>query len=291
MPSGAGGGGGPVDGSIITTWQDSSGNGHTANKTGSPIIKLNVLNGKPVVRLRSASSDGFNLATSIPNSAPWTAFFVVKRNTASDFIMTLMSATAWGTGGIDGTSSNFYAASSFYTTSIAAVTVGDTNSGFHIYTVQHATGALAYHYKDGTFMANGGSGSNVDPYITLGYIGTQFSNGDIAELILYSSALALRLKLTLLITTLLVTGQFPGTEEFDAMVGDRAKIRRYLHRHGAHPTQEQLDAVVEPFAVGDRANIEKGLSTKYGIAVTSGGTAVDPSTVAGMLGWWKADSL
>ena len=56
----------------------------------------------------------------------------------------------------------------------------------------------------------------------------------------------------------------------------------------AHKTQ--LDAVVTPMAAGDRANIEKYLGTKYGITV-AGGTAVDPSTVAGMLGWWKADSL
>jgi hypothetical protein len=40
----------------------------------------------------------------------------------------------------------------------------------------------------------------------------------------------------------------------------------------------------------DRANIEKYLGTKYGIAV-AGGTAVDPSTVAGLVGWWKSDSL
>jgi hypothetical protein len=41
----------------------------------------------------------------------------------------------------------------------------------------------------------------------------------------------------------------------------------------------------------DRANIEKYLSTKYGIAVTSGGTAVQPDTVTGLKAWFKADSL
>ena len=40
----------------------------------------------------------------------------------------------------------------------------------------------------------------------------------------------------------------------------------------------------------DRANIEKYLGTKYGITV-AGGSAVQPDTVTGLKGWWKADSL
>jgi hypothetical protein len=39
------------------------------------------------------------------------------------------------------------------------------------------------------------------------------------------------------------------------------------------------------------ANINKYLGAKYGIAVAGGGTVIDPSTVAGLVGWWKADSL
>jgi hypothetical protein len=40
-----------------------------------------------------------------------------------------------------------------------------------------------------------------------------------------------------------------------------------------------------------RANIEATLGAKYGITVTSGGTVIDLTTVPGMAGWWKADSL
>ena len=40
----------------------------------------------------------------------------------------------------------------------------------------------------------------------------------------------------------------------------------------------------------DRQNIEKYLGTKYGITVPAG-SAVQPDTVAGLMGWWKADSL
>ena len=38
----------------------------------------------------------------------------------------------------------------------------------------------------------------------------------------------------------------------------------------------------------NRANIEKYLGTKYGLTV-AGGSAVDPSTVTGLQGWWKTD--
>jgi hypothetical protein len=40
----------------------------------------------------------------------------------------------------------------------------------------------------------------------------------------------------------------------------------------------------------DCANIEKYLGTKYAITV-AGGSAVQPDTVTGLVGWWKADSL
>jgi hypothetical protein len=92
------------------------------------------------------------------------------------------------------------------------------------------------------------------------------------------------------LTVLLTTGQMPSEAELDAMAGHRHKIKQYLVQHGAHPTKAQLDAVVTPMAVGDRANIEKYLGTKYGITVP-GGTAIDPSTIPGMVGWWKADSV
>jgi hypothetical protein len=39
----------------------------------------------------------------------------------------------------------------------------------------------------------------------------------------------------------------------------------------------------------DDANINKYLGDKYGITVAGGGTAVQPDTVTGLVGWWKAD--
>jgi hypothetical protein len=62
--------------------------------------------------------------------------------------------------------------------------------------------------------------------------------------------------------------------------------------NGAFSTGDIAEIIVYSGIVSstDRANIEKYLGTKYGITV-AGGTAADPSTVAGLVGWWKADSL
>jgi hypothetical protein len=163
------------------------------------------------------------------------------------------------------------------------------SSAFHVFTVQAVNSATAGYpgfNVDGTAVTLTPSGAGFSsPYSVLGQ-----GDGDIAEIIFYNGTVALRAKLVVLMTVLLTTGEFPSEAELDAMVGDRHKIRRYLRHHGAHPTQAQLDDVVTPMAVGDRANIEKYLGTKYGISV-AGGTAVDPSTVAGLTGWWKADTL
>jgi len=43
-------------------------------------------------------------------------------------------------------------------------------------------------------------------------------------------------------------------------------------------------------SVPDRSNICKTLGMKYGIPVTTG-VVIDPLSVAGVAGWWKADSL
>lgn len=40
----------------------------------------------------------------------------------------------------------------------------------------------------------------------------------------------------------------------------------------------------------ERASVEKYLGTKYSLPV-AGGTAADPSTISGLKGWWKADTL
>jgi hypothetical protein len=128
-------------------------------------------------------------------------------------------------------------------------------------------------YRDGTERLSGASPvSNQGDYTKIGYEPSTpyYSDGDIAEIIIYNSALAAlmrKLKLIPLLPALITPGG-PLTP----------------------PEQEEQEVEPEPMAAGDRANIEKYLGQKYGIAV-AGGTAVDPTSIPGMMAWWKADAL
>jgi hypothetical protein len=277
-----------VDGDAVSQWPDSSGGGRHANGTGAtrPILKTNVLGGRPVVRFSAAGSQKLTFAPSIPVPGDVTYFVVAKRTGATFASIGGNINSTYGPLNTDGVT--LYSGSN-----LGFVPLSDTSvtTAFHVLTSDLQIGVFTAYYIDGTQFPSASS-----PYPNAGVLTTlgahldpiTYMDGDIAEIIVYSGAVALRLKLTLLLVTLLVVMPAPG--ELEAMAGDRRKIKRYLRQHGAHATEEQLDAVVTPMAVGDRANIEKYLGTKYGITV-AGGTAVDPATIPGMLGWWKADSL
>jgi hypothetical protein len=278
------------DGDPVSSWTDSSGNGHTAAQTGSarPIFKTNILNGKPVVRFTTAGGSGLTLVSAVPGASPWTIFAVMKVLDGTHSLSSLISDTSPEIfGPLQAGDGNVYLSDRVRGGPSTAFT-GYT--AFHVLTGESGGPSL---WADGTAITVSGSpGAKTSDFNAIGYRPAIpiSGDGDIAEIIVYSGTLALRAKLTLLLTLLLTTGEFPSSAEFDAMVGNRHAIRQYLVQHGAHPTQAQLDAVIDPFAVGDRQNVEKYLGTKYAITV-AGGSAVQPDTVAGLVGWWKADSL
>jgi hypothetical protein len=227
------------DGDIVTVpWIDSSGNGHNGLKVGSPIFKKNIIGGKPVVRLRSASQDRFNLATPVSSVTNSTAFVVMKATGPAASLVTLCSVTDPTPFALSELSGNLYMGNR---TNYGYIP-NDYSGAFHVFTGEtFASGGSFTFWVDGNVIGPLSSPAGGTFTSDFGVIGARlfvptFSDGDIAEIILYNSMLALT----------------------------RAT---------------------------DRANIEAGLSAKYGIAVTSGGTPVDPATVAGMLAWYKADSL
>jgi hypothetical protein len=234
------------DGGIVSSWPDSSGHGHTGVKVGSPIIKMNIVGGKPVVRLRSASQDGFDLATSIPFTAPWTSFLVMKPASTANGIISVCGDVQHGLGTL-WSDAVMYANCSFFQVNANMAAVN--RNLFHVYSITNINTGSCQFRVDGTLFANGGSGPTADTYKHIGYLPIPlYCDGDLAEIIMYAGALgALR---------------FPS---INPQTGERA--------------------------VGDRANIEAGLGVKYGIAQAGGGTPVDPSTVANMLAWWKADAI
>jgi len=221
------------DGDIPVLWLDSSGLNHNGINVGSPIFKKNIIGGKPVVRLRSASGDGFNLATPVSSAEPWSMFAVLKANSSTLNCFSLFSLTDTAPFGVCEIAGALYAG---FRSKYATYNT-DLSGAFHVFFVGGSSTGANFNI-DGTGFI-GAPLAVVGPFTSdFGAIGYRaaspsgYSDGDVAEIILYDTYLA--------------------------------------------------DTII--------ANLMKGLGVKYGIAVT-GGTAVDPSTVTGMRGWWKADSL
>lgn len=171
-----------VNGEVLTAWSDSSGNGHDMAITAPDVtFRTNVLNGKPVVRFGPPTYGGAYIA-SILLSQPTTWFVVAKGTSKPSYLVFSFSdqgvyLDASGYAGI-------FAGSS-------ALDSVDLSGAFHIYEaiISGSNGTL---YVDGTFKfgpsAVGANGPNGVEYIMGDGVGSG-SQGDIAEIILYNSAL------------------------------------------------------------------------------------------------------
>lgn len=198
-----------ADGDAVATWSDLSGlSNHVTQATGAkqPVVKHAILNGRKVVRF-DGTDDILHKAdaASLDISTGFTWFFVGKRvGTGNDmfFIKQGDNATAeavYGSGVVDADSKNL---NSFRVDAEAwADVVTGTNAmvddTFAIVAGAY-DGANAYLFKDGA--ANGsaaktGSITNSTGNFSVGgydaaFSGSEYLNGDIAELILYNRALS-----------------------------------------------------------------------------------------------------
>jgi hypothetical protein len=233
---------GMADGGPVSSWADSSGNGHHATMTGSnrPIFKTAIIGGKPVVRFSTAGASKLTLASSVPNTGLWLMFAVMKATGPTVALYTLASSAGSPAPGrlgiLENSDGRVYWFSQDTVFSVATTTY---SSAFHILMARYDGANNGNLRVDGTSDAttSGAATTYAGIFDSLGWggAGSAYSDGDIAEIIFYSQG----------------AGIMNGT---------------------------------------DRANIEAYLGAKYGIAVTSGGTAVDPTTVTGLMAWWKADS-
>jgi hypothetical protein len=168
---------------FIKQWVDRS-RGNVAKPIGEPLLVKNALNGHPVVRLRSATHDGFNLVTPIPNTAPYTSFVVMK-SAGANGPMSLVSATQHGTGSYWG--GIWYGGCSWYSLGLG---VGAESVNWHCFTNSQVDGALANIYMDGVRGNNSGAGGDTNPFITIGYMGGSFGDGDLALILMCDGLLA-----------------------------------------------------------------------------------------------------
>ncbi len=181
------------DNDPVALWADASGNSNDATQAVGvlqPIYKTGVLNGLPVVRW-----DGSDDSLIVPDflSGQSTAFvvginsriavveFMILQNSGTGYLIFLANANS---------GSNFWGV---YLSNYGFVPSGETSSAFKVYTVRTDSSINVEMYTNGTLSATATSGV-LYTGLTFSMIGNdqynQVLNGDIAEIIVYDSALS-----------------------------------------------------------------------------------------------------
>lgn len=196
------------DNQLVSSWTDSSENGNTMTQSTSinkPTYKTGIVNSKPVVRFAAASATQV-LGPLNMNITPSAFTYMVVAKNADTHSMnnagTLLSATGFGTTygknalAITTTTGNIV----FGALAVAFATwekVWTDFTGFHLITLivpTTGTSQNAKIYFDGVFLDNiaidsGGAWDTFTVGAESNRIG-HFFNGDIAEILVYSSALS-----------------------------------------------------------------------------------------------------
>ena len=175
-----------ADGDAVTTWTDSSGLGNNATQAvvdNKPLYKVNIINGKPVVRYDGI--DDLLDVTTLAINQPDTIFIAVDLDVVTGghhFFDTsggarqLINGAGWG----------MYAG-----TPLDGVGAPDTNPYILSAVFNGVSSAL---YANGTLKVSGDAGANGlsgNIHICAGTGGADVAiDGDVSEVIIYSSALS-----------------------------------------------------------------------------------------------------
>ena len=176
--------------SQVSDWGDMSGNSHnlTQGTAGNrPALVSSSINGQPVIRFTRANSHFLARASSPTISQPYTMAIVLQGSThpgAQEWVASTASA-----GQFSGILMSSDAKVSVYAD--ATVIKGgafNTNAHCHIF---HAFSSFSKLYSDNTQVASGTPGGTGIGGIRIGTqsAGSEFWNGDVAELLLYDHLL------------------------------------------------------------------------------------------------------
>lgn len=172
----------------VSQWSDkSASNNNVVQATGSkqPSYVQNILNGKPVVRFTAASSQ--TMTTSTNFASPVSVIYVSRQTGGGNSRMLSGLANNWLLGYWNGCHQQAYFEG--WVTSSCGTPASTTS--WYIQSVVE-TGSLSTYYEDGTQIASNANGvAGPNGFSLNGYLGTsEFSNGDIAEIVVYNRALS-----------------------------------------------------------------------------------------------------
>lgn len=175
---------GLADGAALTTWEDSSGEDNDAAQAtadNKPTYKTNILNGLPVVRFDGTAD--FLQTPDLGLSQPGTVLIVASRTAAAERHMLDGTSTRWLMGG---TATNWIMFAG------SVLDTGDAqDTDAHVHTCIF-NGASSKYRLDGTEIGSGDAGAQglAMTLIGCGNSQTAFHPGDIAEVLIYDSALS-----------------------------------------------------------------------------------------------------
>jgi hypothetical protein len=179
------------DGDPVATWADSSGQNNDATQSGSarPTYQTNELNGLPVVRF-DGNNDLMLLTSPITSSSPISGFVVYKKRTTGVIMVPLCGPTA----SFSPYFINEYSNGVMYVSSEGNYTEATIEHTSFICssTVISAGPSFAVWFNGSTqSLAAPAPGGNLDSFDRIGARATsECSDGDIAEIIIYDSALS-----------------------------------------------------------------------------------------------------
>lgn len=178
-----------TDGDVVGGWKDRSGNlRHVLQTTAAnkPLLKLNVVNGKPVLRFDN-SNDFLQSATITTLAQPNTVFIVFNATqTANDNC--IFDAVTQQTQMMDYTGVTSYRIIAGGT----GLTGGTANTGVWHIRMGKFNGGSSLIRVDGVTVASGAEGTSGMDGFTVGSRGNgaPFFGGDIAEVIVYNASLS-----------------------------------------------------------------------------------------------------
>lgn len=172
---------------VVSTWNDSSGNGRNFTQAvvgQQPVYMTNILNGKPIVHFTAASSSTMINSTNF--GTPSTVIYVSRQTGGTNGRMLSGLANDWLLGYHWG-----YRRQAYFAGWVSQIHDVPSDTNWHIYTSVH-NGVQSSVYEDGKLFTSNSDGlAGPNGLALIGYLGaSEFTDGDIAEVIVYSKELS-----------------------------------------------------------------------------------------------------
>lgn len=173
------------NGSPVSSWSDSSSKGNNAIMVSNPTFQTNAINGLPVIRFSASQNQTFRLPANFP--PPYTVIYAARQNGPNRNRILSGLNNNWLLGWWCGSKSMAYF-EGWVSPGACSSPAADNN--VYLYTAI-GTGSLSTVFENGRQLYSNAQGLAGPNGLALGHLGaSEFSDGDIAEILVYSQALS-----------------------------------------------------------------------------------------------------